>query len=213
MMKRKITIDILLTILLMILMLGQYTGVLIHEILGICIIILFIAHHVLNKEYYKNIFKGKYNKLRVIYLIIDTLMFIMLFLMIISTFMISRKLLVFMGLSNEYYGRILHVISGYSLYILCGIHLGLHYNRMIKLKKESKTILNIFMVLIAFIFGISAFLKRKIISKLTLEIMYPIYSEDSIIISFIDYLSMFILFMMIGYAIFNIIKIKKKKES
>lgn len=124
----------------------------------------------MNKHFYKNIFKNRYNKLRLIYLVIDILMFIMMLVMIVSTFLISQKIFVSFKLGNDYLGRILHIISSYSLYILCGLHLGLHYNSIIKLKKEDKKILNIFLSIIACVFGINGFIKRKFMSKLSLSI-------------------------------------------
>ena len=213
-MKRKIRIiiDIALTLILFLLMLSNQIGILTHEILGTSLIILFIIHHIINKHFYKNLFKNKYNKLRIVYLITDILILIMMLIMIVSTFLISQKLFVFLGLGNDYLGRILHIIAAYSLYILCGIHLGLHYNSIIKLKKENKIILNVFLILIACIFGINGFMKRNFIGKLSLSILYPIHFEESIITCLIDYIGIFIMFFMIGYGIYNITLIKKKGE-
>ena len=90
---------------------------------------------------------------------------------------------------NEYLGRMIPIITAYLLYILCGIHLGFHYNNIVKLKKETKIALNIFWLLIAFLFGIKAFIKRKIINKLSLSILYPIYFDENIIVSLLDYAS------------------------
>lgn len=47
---------------------------------------------------------------------------------------------------------------------------------------------------------------------MTLQSMYPLYSEDNIIMIFIDYIGIFIMFMMIGYAILNLLSLKKKDE-
>lgn len=47
------------------------------------------------------------------------------------------------------------------------------------------------------------FIKRKITSKLSLNILYSIYFEDGIITCLIDYIIIFIMFLMIGYPIGN----------
>ena len=211
--KFKIIIDIALAIILFLLMLHSRIGILTHEILGISLIILFIIHHVINKNFYKNIFRSKYNKLRIIYIIIDTLMFIMMLIMVVSTFMISQKLFISLGFGNDYLGRTLHIISSYSLYILCGLHLGLHYNSIIKLKKDNKIFLNIFLIIIACVFGINGFIKRNFINKLSLKILYPIYYDESMITWVIDYMSIFIMFLMIGYGIYNIAIIKRRSDN
>ena len=88
--KTKILVDILMTIIFILLMCQQVTGAFAHEVLGVSVIILFIIHQILNKNFYKNIFKGKYNKLRVAYLVIDILLLIMMIIMIISAFMFSE---------------------------------------------------------------------------------------------------------------------------
>lgn len=90
--KIKILVDILMTLIFILLMCNQITGVFTHEILGISTFVLFIIHHILNKNFYKNIFKGKYNKLRIAYLVIDSLLFIMMIIMIISSLMFSQYL-------------------------------------------------------------------------------------------------------------------------
>ena len=41
---------------------NEVTGVFPHEILGIAVVVLFIIHQILNRSFYKNLFKGKYTK-------------------------------------------------------------------------------------------------------------------------------------------------------
>lgn len=91
--------------------------------------------------------------------------------------------------------------------------MGLHYNAMIKLKKENKIILNVFLILFAVIFGINGFIKKEFINKITLQSLFPLYSEDGIITIIIDYVGIFIMFMMIGYGVFSILSLRKKKGS
>lgn len=90
--------------------------------------------------------------------------------------------------------------------------MGLHYNAMIKLKKENKIILNVFLILFAVIFGINGFIKKEFINKLTLQSLFPLYSEDGIITIIIDYVGIFIMFMMIGYGLFSLLSLRKKVE-
>lgn len=111
-----------------------------------------------------------------------------------------------------YFGRRLHIISVYSIYMLIGLHLGLHYNTIIKLKKENRIILNVFLILFAVVFGVNGFIQKQFIEKITLQSLYPLYSDDNAITFFIDFIGIFIMFMMIGYGIFNILKARKKKN-
>ena len=58
--KIKMGIDVLMTVLLLGLMACQVTGQLFHEWFGAGMLVLFIAHNILNIRWYGNLFKGKY---------------------------------------------------------------------------------------------------------------------------------------------------------
>ena len=208
--KVKIIVDILMTIIFIMLMCNQLTGIFAHEVLGVSVIVLFIIHQILNKNFYKSLFKGKYNKLRVAFLIINILLLIMMITMIISSLMISEHLFRGLHFGSNYLGRVLHIISAYSIYMLVGLHLGLHYNTLIKLKKENKIILNVFLILFALVFGINGFIKKEFVQKITLQSFFPLYSEDNTIIIIIDYIAIFIMFIVIGYGLLNLLSLKKK---
>lgn len=200
--------NILMVICFIALMLNQITGFFAHEVIGIITFILFIIHHVINRNFYKNMFKGKFNKLRVTFLIIDVLLFIMMILMMISSILISQHVFAFLNITNHMLGRILHIISAYMIYMLSALHLGLHFNQMIKLSKDKKIIVNVFLVLFALVFGVNGFIKKEFISKICLQNLFPLYSDDSFGIILIDYLGIFIMFMMIGYGIYNLMMFK-----
>ena len=56
----KLAVDILMTVLLLLLMGYQFWGEAAHEWIGAGMFVLFLAHHLLNLNWHKNIFKGKY---------------------------------------------------------------------------------------------------------------------------------------------------------
>lgn len=62
--KAKITVDVLMTALLVVLMASPITDQLIHKWTGAGMFLLFIAHHILNRHWFKTLGKGKYNALR-----------------------------------------------------------------------------------------------------------------------------------------------------
>ena len=210
--KVKMLVDTAMTIVFIMLMCNQITGIFAHEILGISVIVLFIIHQILNINYYKNILKVKYNKLRIAYLIIDILLLIMMLVMILSATFISRYTLKFLNLSDDSLGRELHILSAYSIYMLIGLHIGLHYNSITKLKKENKIVLNIFMCLFAIVFGIQGFIKKEFLNKLTLQNLYPIYSEQNFLMILIDYIGILIMFVIVGYGIYNLLKLKGRSD-
>ncbi len=66
----KMGIDVLMTALLLCLMAYQITGQVLHEWFGAGMLVLFIAHNILNIRWYGNLFKGKYRLLRIIHNVI-----------------------------------------------------------------------------------------------------------------------------------------------
>lgn len=58
------------TVLLLFLMGYQFWGDPYHEVAGAAMFVLFIAHHLLNVNWYKNLFKGKYSPARVITVVV-----------------------------------------------------------------------------------------------------------------------------------------------
>ncbi|MBS4764411.1 MAG: hypothetical protein KHX06_10630, partial [Brachyspira sp.] len=62
----KIFVDIIMTILLFLLTAYHWTGDTIHEYLGFSLFFFFILHHILNFNWYKSLFKGKYSFNRIL---------------------------------------------------------------------------------------------------------------------------------------------------
>ena len=61
-MKKKLIVDIIMFILMLLEFSRLFTGALLHELIGIALLILVIVHLILNKNYILNIRKAKYNK-------------------------------------------------------------------------------------------------------------------------------------------------------
>lgn len=60
--------DIFMTVLLLFLMGYQFWGETAHEWAGTLMLLLFIAHHILNAGWYKNIFRGRYTPIRIMHM-------------------------------------------------------------------------------------------------------------------------------------------------
>ena len=135
---KKIIVDIL----MLLLMLLEYSKVHlsseIHELIGILLIILVIIHLILNRNYLKAIPKGKYNFKRKALLVIN-----------ISFFAVFGLTAIFGILSNQYLLSSLnignlsiisyHKILAYVCLILLGMHLGFNLEKIFK-KIDSKLI-------------------------------------------------------------------------
>ena len=69
-------LDILMTLALPCLMAYELIGQETHEILGLCMVGLFILHHAINWQWHRNLFRGKYTAYRAVLTVLDVLMII-----------------------------------------------------------------------------------------------------------------------------------------
>lgn len=67
----KIIVDIIMTVLLLFLMGRQLTGNFVHEWMGTGIFILWMIHHILNRNWYHHLFQGKYTLMRMVQTVVN----------------------------------------------------------------------------------------------------------------------------------------------
>lgn len=142
----KITADILMTSALILLMGYHLWGEVFHEWIGVGMFILFIAHHILNGNWHKTLFKGKYNALRILSLVIDILVLLSMLAQMYSGIVMSRHALSFLpSFGGMALARRLHILGAYWGFILISLHLGLHWSmlmgifrKMAGIKTDSK---------------------------------------------------------------------------
>ena len=130
-MKKKTIIKIIIDILMLIIMLLEYsriyTGQLLHEVFGIILLLLFFIHNILNINFYKELLKGKYDLLRSIITIINIGFLICMLLTILLGIPISNEIFKNLNLNGNMTVRKLHTIFGYWGLIFLALHLGLHF--------------------------------------------------------------------------------------
>lgn len=200
----KILVDIIMTLLFFLLTAYHWTGDEIHEYLGFSLFVFFIVHHILNFNWYKSLFKGKYSFNRILNTFINTMLLLCMLGLMISGIMFSRKVLFFLNLSGGgMFNRKLHMLSASWGFVFISAHIGMHWgmfmsmgNKFIKLKTAFASVLGI---LIA-IYGIYSFIKRELYQKMFLLIDYAFFDyEEPIIFFFLDYLAIMGLFIFITY--------------
>lgn len=206
--KIKVSIDIIMTFLAVLLMGYGNTGRLSHEIIGTIMLVIVIIHNVLNKQWYKVIFKGKYTSYRIIQTIVTILTLFMMILTMCSGILLSRDIFGFINIpgTTAIAREVHHLASNWS-YILMGIHLGLHWNIIIRMVKKvfnkSNIIFNSTLRGVGFliiIYGVYAFIKRGVLANILMINMFSTFNANEIFIIFIiDYLAIMSLFIAIGY--------------
>lgn len=125
----KIMVDVLMTLLLLFLMGYQLWGESAHEWAGAGMLILFLAHHVLNRNWYKNLFKGRYTPVRVFRVLVDMLLLAAMAAQMYSGIAMSRHVFAFLPVDGGMaLARRLHILGAYWGFVLMSVHLGMHWN-------------------------------------------------------------------------------------
>ena len=125
----KILIDIGMTICLLLLMPYSLLSETAHEWIGMAMLMLFIAHHMLNRKWLLSIGKGKYNAFRVIQTVLVIIMFILMMGSMISGILLSNYIFKWIKISGTYVtARQIHMFCAYWGLVVMSLHLGLHWN-------------------------------------------------------------------------------------
>ncbi len=125
----KILIDIGMTICLLLLMPYSLLSETAHEWIGMAMLMLFIAHHMLNRKWLLSIGKGKYNAFRVIQTVLVIIMFILMMGSMISGILLSNYIFKWIKISGTYVtARQIHMFCAYWGLVVMSLHLGFHWN-------------------------------------------------------------------------------------
>lgn len=189
-MKLKIIIDVLMTIGLFFVSGYQFWGEAPHEWVGTGMFIMFIAHHILNLNWYKGITKGKHSVTRIFQLSINIALLLVMIMEMYSGIVMSRYVFDFLSIGNGLaLARKLHILGAYWGFILMSIHLGMHWNMIVKIVQNRNIIkgksklhssnIRRFCGVLIFGYGLYAFVHRNFLTYLFLksEFVFLDYSE------------------------------------
>lgn len=219
--KIKITIDIAMTLALLLLMNYQFFGDTLHEWIGIGMFVLFVLHHIMNKSWHKNLFRGKYGATRIVMLCVDILILICMLMQMYSGIVISRHVFVFLDInSGMALARQLHVLGAYWGFILMSLHIGMHMGSMINHIKNTfyhakfhNSVIWSFRSIsfLISLYGVYAFIQRKIPEYLFLRTQFVFMDYSEPIFVFIsDYIAILYLFACIGYYLLKLLTRRKR---
>ena len=209
-MKIKVIIDFLMTILLLLLMAFQITGQEFHEWFGAGMLVLFLAHNVLNYKWYKNILKGRYSPVRVLQSVVNFAVLLSLLCLAYSGIVMSHYVFGFVSISGQMaLARQMHMAASYWGFVLMSVHLGFHWGMMVgmagkivrdrKIPKSIPWILRIIAVVVAG-YGAICFYKADIASYMFLKNQFVFFDFEQTAVSvFSEYIAMMGLWVFIGY--------------
>ena len=204
----RMTIDITMTILSIILMGGNYLfpADIVHEILGVGLFVLWALHIILNRRWYGAIFKGKYNPYRVMQTIINCCILICTIFLMISGIILSNHIFTFLNIQGGLgFARIAHLLASHWYYLFMSLHIGLHVGRLFQ-NITAKIIPRIILALVC-AYGIYAFIARGVWKYLILQQQFFFFDlERGYILFAIDYISIIILFAALSHLLAKSLK-------
>lgn len=210
-MRKKLIVDILLFILMILEFSRPYMNTLYHEIIGILLLMLFIVHLIFNINYIKNIIKGKYNLKRIIMLIINATFIVTFLLSLIFGILSSQDLLKFLSVNNMSIIS-LHKILSYISLIIMGLHLGINFNAMfnpvIKMINNNFIIYLVDIVIIGF--GIYSWYHLDLWNHITGKYGFSIVTGN-IVINTLEYLCIVLMITIIINIIYKRIGDKNER--
>ena len=130
--KSKLAVDILMTLTLLFLMGYQLWGETAHEWAGAFMLVLFLAHHVLNAAWHRNLFRGKYTRIRILTSAVDLVLFVVMICLMVSGITMSRHVFAFLSINGGMgTARLVHMAACYWGFVLMAFHLGLHWGMIV----------------------------------------------------------------------------------
>lgn len=217
----KITVDILMTVGLLMLMSYSLLGEAAHEWIGTAMFVLFITHHILNGKWWSSLFKGKYKAFRIFQTSLVILVLVCMVGSMASGIVLSSYVFDWIrirGFSSV--ARTAHMLCAYWGFVFLSLHLGVHWNMMIgmarklvkKPSKLSKWILRGLAALTAG-YGIYAFIKRDFVNYMFLQYHFAFFDfNEALALFLLDYIAVMGLFVCIGHYTSSIL-IKGKRNA
>ena len=217
---KKMTIDSAMPIGLLLLMGYGLVGQVIHEWIGVGMFILFIWHHILNSNWSKSLFRGRYNAYRLAQTALVSAMLLCTVGLMVSGIVLSRHVFSFLPINGgRQLARTIHLLCAYWGFVLMSVHLGFHWNRMMGMmrrrkKKESsvsaKLLRSLTAVFVAY--GVYAFIFREIVTYMLLQSQFVYFDfEEPLMLFFLDYVAIMGLFICIGHYAEVLLRGRKRK--
>lgn len=198
--KNKLFVDVVMAIVLLLSMAYLLVGMSAHEWIGTVFFILFMVHNISNWRWYKNLFRGKYTKIRILQTVVNLITLISMVALMISGIIFASYSPDFLRTADSIaMSRTLHMLGAYWGFIFMALHVGIH-GQMIKSFLERK--LNLFKSIIVkrllyFIFlasacyGLVSLIKHDIFSYMFMLNEFVFFdTKQSLGMFLIDYLSM-----------------------
>lgn len=194
----------------------------VHEILGTALIVLWIAHNVLNRAFYKSLPRGTYTARRIAMVCVNGALLACCLLLAVSGIMLSNRVFAFLGIGRGMgFARAAHLVSSHWYYILMAVHFSLHIGALAssvplfkklppgaadpRSRRAGKTAVRAAVLLVC-IYGVHAFFLRGYWKYLFLTQPFFFFdTERGFALFLADYCSLFVLFSAVSCCVFRLL--------
>ena len=211
----RVCVDALMTCVLLLLVGYSMVGETAHEWLGIGMFALFVTHHVLNRRWYRNLFRGKYTLHRALLTLCASAALISMLGSFVSAVVLSKHVFAFLPISGgSAWAREVHMMCGYWNFTLLSLHLGLHWSMILamarkglpKPSKKRKWLARGIALAIA-AYGVYAFAHRQIGAYMLGQIRFAFFDFGEPLWRFeLDYIAAMGLLVCVSYYLGEIAK-------
>ena len=212
--KIKIAVDAAMSVSMLLLMAYGLVGEAAHEWIGMGMFALFVAHHILNRKWLLAVGKGKYTPIRMVQTALVGIIFLSMSGSMISGVVLSRYVFAFFPKHGGYeLAQQVHILCAYWGFVCMSLHLGFHWSMMLAMARKhlpSSPLRTWSLRLIGWlwaVYGAFAFRRRGVSLYLLLRSHFVFYDySEPVILFLIDYLSVMVVFVLIGYYASQAIK-------
>lgn len=203
-------VDVAMLFMLPVLMSEILTGQQVHEWLGICMVLLFVMHHILNFGWMRNLFKGTYSPLRCGGTALNLLLLIDFLALAFSGIRMSGYVFGWVPFSGGMrIARTLHLFATHWGLILMSLHTGMHWKLILGMCKRKLPVVksgDIFIWLLrgaAFgivLFGMYGFVQQKMTDYLFMRTHFVFFDETkSVFVFYMEVAAMIGMFIVAGH--------------
>ncbi len=186
------------------------TGQEAHEWLGCGMVLLFILHHILNLNWTRNLFRGKYSPLRCAGTVLNILLLFDFLALAYIGIMMSGFVFVWLPVSGGMVtARTLHLFSSQWGLILMSLHTGMHWKIVLDMlgrklpEMKSKDVLLWLLRGAAFgvaLFGVYAFVGQKMTDYLFMRTHFVFFDETKpVLLFYAEVAAMIGMFIAVGH--------------
>ena len=171
-----------------------------HEIAGAAMLILLVVHNILNRKWYSSLGRGRYNAMRILLSLLVVLVLAVFLLMAYSSEVISRYVFVFLpDFGSPAQAHRLHLWGAYWGMMLISLHIGVHWQKFIRLGDLSSMLtagswMGVAAKLAGIgiaIYGCYIFMDRQCLDYLLIKNQFAMFKNNESALSFYtDYVAM-----------------------